>query len=41
MEGQGIRVGRPFPPYLKWCRLSMAKPDEMQKFAVALKRIMT
>jgi histidinol-phosphate aminotransferase len=40
MEGQGIRVGRPFPPYLKWCRLSMAKPDDMQKFAVALKRIM-
>jgi histidinol-phosphate aminotransferase len=41
MEGQGIRVGRPFPPFLKWCRLSMTKPDEMQEFAVALKRIMT
>jgi histidinol-phosphate aminotransferase len=41
MKDQGIRVGRPFPPYLKWCRLSMAKPDEMQQFAVALKSIMT
>jgi histidinol-phosphate aminotransferase len=40
MEGQGIRVGRPFPPYLKWCRLSMTKPDEMQQFSEALKRIM-
>jgi histidinol-phosphate aminotransferase len=41
MENQGIRVGRPFPPFLKWCRLSMTKPDEMRKFAVALKNIMT
>jgi histidinol-phosphate aminotransferase len=41
MKAQGIRVGRPFPPYLKWCRLSMAKPDEMQRFSEALKRIMT
>jgi len=39
MEDHGIRVGRPFPPYLKWCRLSMAKPDQMQKFTAALKRI--
>lgn len=41
MRGQGIRVGRPFPPYLKWCRLSMTKPDEMKRFCVALKRIMS
>ena len=39
MEDHGIRVGRPFPPYLKWCRLSMAKPDQMKKFAAALKAI--
>jgi histidinol-phosphate aminotransferase len=37
MKARGIRVGRPFPPYLKWCRLSMGKPDEMQKFSEALK----
>ena len=41
MKSQGIRVGRPFPPFLKWCRLSMTKPDEMHEFAAALKRIMT
>jgi histidinol-phosphate aminotransferase len=40
MKDQGIRVGRPFPPYFKWCRLSMTKPDEMRKFSLALKRIM-
>ena len=40
MEGRGIRVGRPFPPYLKWCRLSMTKPDEMRQFALALEAIM-
>jgi histidinol-phosphate aminotransferase len=39
MKRQGIRVGRPFPPYLKWCRLSMTTPDEMKRFVVALKRI--
>jgi len=40
MKDQGIRVGRPFPPFFKWCRLSMARPDEMQEFSVALKRMM-
>ncbi|MBW2493195.1 MAG: aminotransferase class I/II-fold pyridoxal phosphate-dependent enzyme [Deltaproteobacteria bacterium] len=40
MEDRGIRVGRPFPPYLKWCRLSMTKPDEMKTFSEALKGIM-
>ena len=32
MENHGVLVGRPFPPYTDWCRLSMAKPEEMQKF---------
>jgi histidinol-phosphate aminotransferase len=41
MRDQGIRVGRPFPPYLKWCRLSMTKPDEMRKFVRALKKSLT
>ena len=41
MKIRGIRVGRPFPPYLKWCRLSMGKPEEMQRFSEALKRILT
>ena len=32
MEKHGVLEGRPFPPFTNWCRLSMAKPEEMQKF---------
>ena len=32
MEKHGVLGGRPFPPFTNWCRLSMAKPEEMQKF---------
>ncbi len=37
MEQHGFLVGRPFPPYSDWCRLSMAKPEEMMKFAEAFR----
>ena len=40
MEEKGIRVGRPFPPFEDWCRLSMAKPNEMRKFAKDFKNVM-
>ena len=40
MEKYGVLVGRPFPPYTKWCRLSMAKPEEMDKFNVGLEKVM-
>tara|TARA_R110002096_G_scaffold309403_4_gene504006 strand:+ start:32782 stop:33906 length:1125 start_codon:yes stop_codon:yes gene_type:complete len=29
----GINVGRPFPPFLDWCRVSTAKPEDMAYFA--------
>ncbi|MDG1858319.1 MAG: histidinol-phosphate transaminase [Emcibacteraceae bacterium] len=29
----GINVGRPFPPFLKWARVSIAKPEDMEYFA--------
>ena len=29
----GIDVGRPFPPFLTWCRVSTAKPEDMKYFA--------
>ena len=32
MEKHGVLVGRPFPPITNRCRLSMAKPEQMQKF---------
>lgn len=32
MHAQGIRIGRPFPPMDKWCRISFGTPDEMAQF---------
>ncbi|MGD2295408.1 MAG: histidinol-phosphate transaminase [Candidatus Aminicenantes bacterium] len=40
MLEQGIIVGRPFPPFLDWCRLSMAKPEEMEIFVEAFHKVM-
>ena len=37
MREAGIRVGRPFPPMLEWNRLSFGLPDEMDRWADALK----
>ena len=39
MENQGIYVGRPFPPYLDWCRLSMARPEQMEIFTETFQRV--
>ena len=33
MAKRGVLVGRPFPPYLDWCRLTIGTPDEMARFA--------
>jgi histidinol-phosphate aminotransferase len=41
MEKHGFLVGRRFPPYLEWCRLSMAKPEEMVIFAEAFRKVMS
>ena len=32
MHAQGIRIGRPFPPMDKWCRISFGTPEEMAQF---------
>ena len=29
----GINIGRPFPPFITWARVSMAKPEDMAYFA--------
>ena len=41
MRGKGIEVGRPFPPYTDWCRISTGKMDEVEKFGVALKEVLS
>ena len=35
----GVLVGRPFPPYTNWCRVSMGKPEDMQYFAKVYEKI--
>jgi histidinol-phosphate aminotransferase len=36
MRAKGFLVGRAFPPYLDWCRVSIGTPDEMKAFVAAL-----
>lgn len=36
---EGIYSGRPFPPYLTWSRISMAKPEEMRYYVQTYKRL--
>jgi histidinol-phosphate aminotransferase len=37
MREQGIQVGRPFPPMLDYNRVSIGLPEEMERFAEALR----
>ncbi len=37
-QKHGILVGRPFPPYTTWCRVSMGKPEDMVYFAEVYER---
>jgi len=37
----GISVGRPFPPFTTWCRVSMGKPEDMRYFAEVYEKIFT
>ncbi len=41
MAQRDIFVGRPFPPYLDWCRLSIGTPDEMAMFADVFQQVMS
>ncbi len=36
MREKGFLVGRAFPPYSDWCRVSIGTPDEMKAFVAAL-----
>jgi histidinol-phosphate aminotransferase len=39
MASRGVMVGRPFPPYNDWCRISTGTTENMQHFASALKEV--
>ena len=38
MKDRGILVGRPFPPYYDWCRISTGKIEDVRRFTQILKR---
>ena len=40
MQEQGVRVGRPFPPYNEWCRVSTGKVEEMDLLTNALGKVL-
>lgn len=35
-EGKGFLIGRAFPPFTDWCRVSIGTPEEMTQFVAAL-----
>ncbi|MEE4210698.1 MAG: histidinol-phosphate transaminase [Parvularcula sp.] len=40
MEERQIMVGRPFPPMLDWCRVSIGTEDEMSTFLTVFEEVM-
>ena len=39
MKERGFLVGRPFPPYDDWCRISIGNPQEMAKYEQAMREV--
>ena len=39
MKKHGILTGRTFPPFTRWARISMAKPEEMRYFVQIYKQL--
>ena len=39
MLDRGVKVGRPFPPYYDWCRVSIGTLEETKIFTKALENI--
>jgi histidinol-phosphate aminotransferase len=40
MADEGILIGRPFPPFMDWCRISTGTIEEVQRFNTALTKVM-
>jgi histidinol-phosphate aminotransferase len=41
MEDQGVLVGRPFPPFDNYCRISLGLPSEMKKYSAIMRQFRT
>ena len=40
MEKENVLIGRPFPPFYDWARISTGTMDDMKLFDNALKKVM-
>lgn len=40
MKAQGVLIGRPFPPFDQWCRISTGTIEEVQRFNQALTKVL-
>lgn len=40
MRKEGVIIGRPFPPFTNWCRISTGTVEETEVFAKKLKKVM-
>lgn len=40
MKKENILIGRPFPPFYDWARISTGKIEEVEQFGIALKKVM-
>jgi len=41
MKKENVLIGRPFPPFYDWARISTGTIEEVEKFGKALKKVMT
>lgn len=39
MQNENVLIGRPFPPFYNWARISTGKMEDVKRFSVALKKI--
>lgn len=41
MEKEGVSIGRPFPPFLNWARISTGTTEQVEQFGTALRKVMS
>jgi histidinol-phosphate aminotransferase len=40
MQNEGVIIGRPFPPFYNWARISTGTMEQVGQFGTALKKVM-
>ncbi len=41
MKKENVQIGRPFPPFYEWARISTGKIEEVEQFAKSLRKVMS